>query len=293
MPFHLFAGCGDAEGAFHVRRVRLAQAVQNALQARFAAQEHAFLAEVTEEVAFEGNWKPDDEELLTVEATAEANAMVAAVAANLLAIPAIDGPGFAAEGIVALFAASEIEGRILVQNFSSRQILDGGGPLALIYDGDTFKRLSDPVFALGTHLVAIIENSLIKFKSYSNARRVFDIAAFFTEATDEDITAFTQHANIQVADAEVFRGACDQTARRLVHAVASRGTLDQHAPDVIVERAALVGLPIAVNEDGRIVLPTNRRALKILLRFLDDGLYRAPLSGTDYIANSKRPVPIA
>jgi hypothetical protein len=35
-------------------------------------------------------------------------------------------------------------------------------------------------------------------------------------------------------------------------------------------------------------MPTERAEIKKLLRFLDDGLYQAPLTGTRYITNSKR-----
>ena len=134
-----------------------------------------------------------------------------------------------------------------------------------------------------------MEDELLKFKSYANIRKVFNVAAFFEAATDQDIDEFSDHPNVHVEDLATFKETCDQTARRLVYAISKRGILDDHTPPEIVERALAVGLEIHLNE-GRIGMPTTRAAVKMLLRFLDDGLYRASLSGNDYIANSKRPI---
>ena len=43
----------------------------------------------------------------------------------------------------------------------------------------------------------------------------------------------------------------------------------------------------------KIKVPTDRAGLKQLLRFLDDGLYEASLSGQRYVTNSKKKVKAA
>jgi hypothetical protein len=40
--------------------------------------------------------------------------------------------------------------------------------------------------------------------------------------------------------------------------------------------------------NAKIEVPEERAGLKQLLRFLDDGLYEAPLSGERYVTNSKQ-----
>jgi hypothetical protein len=37
-------------------------------------------------------------------------------------------------------------------------------------------------------------------------------------------------------------------------------------------------------------MPTDRKSIKQLLRFLDDGIYEASLTAKRYITNSKRPL---
>ena len=289
MALNLFAACRDQNAVLVAKRVPITHAVQNSLQEIFTEEENEFFAGVDEEVEFDGGWTPDDNELLTIDLPEEASALVDAITANLVATTAINSAAFEDEHIVALFAKSQHphHNRILIQNFASHQILTRKGTLVL--HENTFKTLTDPVFSIGQKLVAAIEGPKLKFKSYSNLRRVFDIVALFKEATDDDIDAFSAHTSVHLPDIDAFKSACDQTARRLVYAVFKRGVLDEHTPQEIVARAATVGVGIGLAH-GRIEIPLSRLEIKNVLRFLDDGLYRAPLSGDGYIANSKRPV---
>ena len=77
--------------------------------------------------------------------------------------------------------------------------------------------------------------------------------------------------------------------RKLVHAITRSGTLDMYDVNQIGVAAAEVEMPMDV-VDGKVVMPTERRAIKTFLQFLDDGLYRASLTGQRYVTNSKRPV---
>jgi len=61
MPQNLFAAC-RMDGELSAKRVHLDATVQQAIENIFAQQEAAFREGVTDEVAFDGSWKPDDEE---------------------------------------------------------------------------------------------------------------------------------------------------------------------------------------------------------------------------------------
>ena len=65
MPRTFFAICRiGAENV--VRRIPIRAAVQNELEQLFDAQEATFLAGRDEEVVFDGDWKPDGNQLLVV-----------------------------------------------------------------------------------------------------------------------------------------------------------------------------------------------------------------------------------
>jgi hypothetical protein len=66
-------------------------------------------------------------------------------------------------------------------------------------------------------------------------------------------------------------------------------TLNQFVVDDIATKGNSLGLNVQV-EAGKIVMPTDRKSIKQLLRFLDDGIYEASVTSKRYITNSKRPL---
>jgi hypothetical protein len=67
------------------------------------------------------------------------------------------------------------------------------------------------------------------------------------------------------------------------------GERGQSSVDDILEKANGLGLNLEA-EGEKIVMPTDKKDIKKLLRFLDDGIYEAPLSTKKYMTNSKRPL---
>lgn len=287
MPQNLFAAC-RVNGVLTAKRVRLDNQVQQAVEAVFADQEAAFRAGVTDEVDFDGSWKPDEEEVLTLDIPQEAQIFAQAIEANPVAIHDIDTANFHQEGIRALFTGTNVGGatKVLIQQFSTRQMLSR--KFSLLQDGNAFRRLTDPAFSLDTALTCIAEGGKLKFKSFHKMRAIIDLIDAYKAATDQEILDFSAHNNFEVADPDGFLDAADQTTRKLIHAISRAGTLDTYDAAAIETAATAVGVAVNVN-NGKIVMPAGRAEIKKLLRFLDDGLYEAPLSGQRYITNSKRP----
>lgn len=286
---NLLALCRDANG-ITIKRIPLDGALQNPVMQIFSDQEAKFRADRPNEVAFDGDWNPDDDEILVLDSTAEADAMVAAAAGNVLALPTINAANFGAESIKALFVGVNAGGglRLLVQRFTAAQIL-GRNVLAVIANNNQFSRITDPAFNLATSLTCIIEGGQIKFESYHKLRAVFDVVEFFAAATDNDIDDFAGHASIAIADVPALKEIVTQTERKLIHKLASSGVLDAHTPQQIQARANATGLAVNL-ANGQIVFPADKQEIRRLLRFLDDSLYQAPLSGLRYVTNSKRAI---
>lgn len=255
----------------------------------FSDQEAAFRADRPNEVAFDGDWNPDDDEILVLDATAEANAMVAAASGNVLALPAINAGNFDAENIKALFIGVNTGAglRLLVQRFTAAQVLSR--KFAVIANNNQFNQITDPAFNLATSLTCIIEGGQIKFESYHKLRAVIDVVEFFAAATDDDIDDFAGHASIVIADVPGLKALVTQTERKLIHKLASSGVLDAHTPQDIQTKANATGLAVNI-ANGQIVFPTDKQEIRRLLRFLDDSLYEAALSGQRYVTNSKRAI---
>lgn len=288
MTQNLFAACRH-NGGLVVRRVRLDASVQASVTALFASQENSFRNGVDEEVDFNGAWNPEANELLTIDIPTEAEVFDDAINANASSIQDIDTSNFIDEGIRALFTGAVVNGnsKVLVQRFTSMQFLQR--KWALLQDGNAFRQLTEPAFSLDNSLTCIIEDDKIKFKSQHKLRSIINMQDIYREATDQEVRDFSAHTSLNVSDIDTFLNLTDQTARKLISAISNSNTLDDYPVADIQAAANRVGVTIDV-QGGKIVMPTTRADVKNLLRFLDDSLYEAALTGQRYITNSKRTV---
>lgn len=286
MPQNLFAAC-RINGALVAKRVRLDQAVQQQIEDVFNQQEADFRSGITSEVDFDGSWTPDDDEFLTINVPQEAAIFTDALNANPISIPDIDAANFDTEGIKGIFTGVAANGtKVLVQRFSSHQIL--GRRFSLLQHGNAFRRLSAPAFSLDTGLTCIVEGGKIKFRSFHKLRAIINLFEVYHAATDQEVQDFASHTHFEVADAAAFVAVADQTIRKLVHAISRSDVLGDYTVAQIETACGSVGLIVTIN-NGKLVMPADRAEIKKLLRFLDDGLYQAPLTGVRYVTNSKRP----
>jgi hypothetical protein len=286
MPTNLLAICRPNE-TLQVKRVKTTPGVQEALAAAFTTQEQQFNEGVTTEIPFDGGWKPDKHEVLIAGSTPEMKAVWEASLQNITALTELNAANFQSEAIkgLAVVAGNAGNRRLLIQTFSARQILERS--FAFVLDGDTFRKLSEPAFTLGSNVCALLDENSIRFKSYSNVRMIFDLLSLYTEASDSQIEHFAQHASLSVADVNAFKGVADQGIRKLVNAISSKGVLDAYDVGAIVSAASSHGFPVSTHQ-GKIIVPANRADAKKLLHFLDEGFYRGAMTGTPYITNSKR-----
>lgn len=287
MPVNLLAIC-SVGNALQLKRVVVAQPVQVLLEGTFSAQESSFLADISGEVDFDGSWKPEDDELLRAPTAGQLEALWAQSSQNIISFDPINPAALASEGIRGLCVSIGDGGnrRLLIQNFSARQILNRGA-LAFRYDGNTFDRLTEPSFSIANNLSAILQSDYLKFKSFTSVKMIFDLANVYQEASDAQIGAFGAHASLHIADIAEFKGFSDQGIRKLVTAIGKKKVLDNFTPAQIVAAAATTTLTIDLDQ-GKIVMPRSRAEAKKLLHFLDEGFYKGPLSGVAFITNSKR-----
>lgn len=284
----LLALCHPSGGSLHVKRVQIAQPVQTIIEGLFQQQANDFLEGVHEEILFGGDWKPDTDEILVLDAPNEIALMQSAMV-NPIGLDTIDSEQFASEGIKGLFVGigQGDSQRFFIQSFSAQQFL-ARNRIALIFESEVFRQITEPSFALDSKLVAIAEGGKLKFKSFFFLKRIFPLDEVYRVATDQQIDGFLAHQNLSVPDVMAFKSAADQQIRRLVHAVSTANVLGNSPVADIQTKAASLGVSIVI-EGGKIVFPLDRRQIKELLRFLDDSIYEGPLSARRLITNSKRP----
>lgn len=286
----LYAICRDLNGTLTVKHVQLTVALQGQLDGVFTAQRMAFMAGVNNEIDFTGDWKPDDDEVLILRNPPEVATLLAAANQNAVALPVLDVRNFQNEGVKGVFTAigQGANTELAIQLFSSQQLLSN--KFTILHDGNVFRRITEPAFALANNLVALANQAgELRFKSYPMVRRIFDLNPFFRAATDAELATFCVHGSLSVADAHAFSGNADEGIRKHVLAVTKAGVLDNHTVANLQAQAAMIGFPIVVNA-GRIELPMDRRNAKQFLSFLLNKVYQGPISQQLFITNSNRPL---
>jgi hypothetical protein len=285
----LYAICRSPAG-LEVRSVQLSQQVQADLGHILQAQEHAFMDGIQSVIPFTGDWKPDSDELLVINALPEVQILLQAAAQNAVALQPLDPHAFLNQNVVGIFTAlgGGQNVRLLVQNFSAQQILQA--KFTVLFDGNVFRRLTEPAFTIASNLTAVVDGAgSIRFKSYASLRKILDISPVFRMATDADLATFCAHPSFGVANTQAFVADADEGIRKQVHAINNSGVLVQHTVPAIQNQAAAIGFNITVTA-GRIDVPADRKGAKELFSFLLNKVYRGPLNQMLFITNSNRPL---
>ncbi len=288
---NFFAFIKDNSGNSQIKRIRVNQPLQTELIQIFEDQRVQFELGIDTEVPFNGDWKPDDNEVLVIDDINEAATFVTAINANASSFSDVNISNFSNEPIKTLFSGIRV-GRVtkvFVQKFSSRQALSLSQlPIIKMQTGNTFVKATDDIFTIDNKLVFVIENNKTKFKSFHNARMVFDLSEYYREATDDDLQEISQHTSLEVTDFASFLAQADTQVRKMVHSIKISEVLDNYTVNQISSAASnFSNLPISIN-NGKITLPTDKKDLKEVLHFLLEDIYKGPLSGSDYLTNSKR-----
>ena len=135
----------------------------------------------------------------------------------------------------------------------------------------------------------ILEGGFVKFKSYNMAKRIMDLSSAYKEATDQDILELFQHENVS-GDAQAIVETANPTLRKLIASIKDSTVFDDNTADQLRAKAQAVNFDLPI-DDGRVVLPNDKKELRKVLTFLDHGVYLSPVDQTRYITNSRRILP--
>ena len=277
-----------------VHRIKLTPELQVQVGRLFERQASDFLPNNAEIIQYEdsGSWNADPDEVFVTDPTPDAPDIFYQVTNNQTAVEILEPAEMSRSGIKALCVPSytTMTTRVLVQSFSSRQLLQRRGLFAMVLQGDTFNRLASPVLTLGDSLACIIEEDRLFFKSFYSTRPILDLKERYEEATQREVMAFAQSSVFSAVSIEDFVGALDQFDRKRITEVQETGMLAGVTIERIQEVANMTDFPVIVR-DQKLVLPTERHLVKAFLQFISDSRYRGLFSGTPFITNSRRPAP--
>lgn len=260
--------------------------LQHSLGEIFGVYEEQFLNGIDEAIGFDGGYSPDSNQLVQMPLIQEMADLVGQIDLGAIGRDRYDPRARAPEDLRALAWAID-EGpdrRVLIQNFTRAQALSR--KTILNFDGETFSRLDEPTLLISNKIDAIISNGVIRFKKFNVLRQIFDMFEVYREATDQDIVEFSNIENIHIEDLDTFTRAANKTARKLIFSVSRSGILDNRTADEIRDMAQTVDINLQI-DNGRIVMPRGSELTNVL-RFLDNSIYRSPVTNERWMANSRR-----
>ena len=288
---NLFALVDDDDAP--IRRIPLTAALNTELAQLFAEQQTALLGD-KRAIAFTGSYNVDEGEIFTIADYPLPPAIGQAIS-NPLTCQVLD-LNTETQRIKALFSGTWTAATKTV-NF---QVFDAGKLLkrgyTLIGSGNTYKKLEEPGLMLQDKLTAHHQNGTLHFSSYHNTKRFLSLADYYREATDTDLDAFAASDLFAFEDQAGFKEQADSIIRKKIALLQKNEVLkDINVTDIqTVANNFNAELPeehhinITVNDDGKLVIPEDKKALKELIRFLDEDYVTAPLTKRKCLTNSKQ-----
>jgi len=280
-----------------IRRIPLTAPLSAELVQLFTEQQAALLGD-KQSIEFTGSYNVDEGEIFSI-ADYPLPPEIGQAISNPLTSPVLNLDS-ETHRIKALFNGTWTAAKKSV-NF---QVFDAGKLLSNrwtliglpIHAGDTYKRLEEPGLILQDKLTAHFSDGTLHFTSYHNTKRFLNLAEYYREATDTDLDAFADTELFAFENATSFKGHADSIIRKKIALLQKNEVLkDITVADIqTVANNFNAELPeehhisITTTDDGKLLIPDDKKQLKELIRFLDEDYVTAPLTKRKCLTNSKQ-----
>lgn len=242
-------------------------------------------------IPFDGCYKPNNDEVLSIGDFHLAKDITDAIR-NPLGLQSFIYSKEKEPDIRAIFIGerTEVENteifNIAFQRFRKEQYLSTK-KFSLFFDKNTF--IFENRWGIGiTNTVDCFFTQMeLRFSSYFYARQIFDLNEYYRSATDSEVQSFSEMELLSIADKKEFQLMADTWIRRKIAIINDSGVLRNNKASKIKKLAKNCGLEITV-ENGKIVIPADKKKLKEILGFLDEEVYKGVFTEDTYITNSKR-----
>ena len=190
-------------------------------------------------------------------------------------------------GIVAMARDVQGEEVVLFQNFTRSRVIRPGRFLLL--DGNTYNSVERPGLTLEMTLSAVYQPTEHKllFHSFRTVNTFLPLVDFYQEASEQEVKEVLEHPLLAAEDAEATAADANQWFRKRFAMLRDSGILNEYSAAEIQSRANGHDVSVVVS-DGRIIFPAKKAEAKKVLQFLNEELYRGPITETLYETNSKR-----
>lgn len=276
-----------------VYRIDVHAEIQEELTSRFISYADKFLNEGLEVVPFQNNnFRPDETEVIEIKQFDLPNFLFDPLQ-NVEGWEILPNEEDVISKISCIFGYDADQDILIFQVIRNQQRLTRNC-LNLILRNNIFTRLENSGFVLGNECHAVFKNGSLKFKSLWWLSQIIDIDEYYRPATDADVDAFCNLPTLKVEDANFLKNECGRWYRTRIAYILDSQKLINFTPEQLKEKSEYVQSVelklVSENGEDKIFIPKDRRALRVLLKFLEEEIYLGPITGDTFETNSKRMV---
>lgn len=284
--FIMLSDCQD------ILRVELDRDTQSVIVNLFTQAMSNYLSE-KRMIAYDGCYKPERDELLKIDNFVIPENIVYAVDhPNEMDTfnPNIDDNS----KIKAFFIGNNIDNQhtIVFQKFQKSQNISRAG-INIFYEQNTFRREKRYGLSISKSVDAVYKsNEGFIFSSDFIAKQIFSLSDYYRMATENEVLLFKDSEYLCFEDKNLFESyENDQFIRRKIALIHDSKILKTYSAKQIQTKATkLLGTNIVKTTKGKLIIPKTKKEVKILLKFLDEEMYRGIFSNALLETNSKTKV---
>ncbi len=270
-------------------QIPLHQSLQSSLAKDWYQQYEVFTADTTP-ISFDAGYTPAEEECFLVKdylLPAWLEAGTGGRLRNLDSIKKHDEMIPAIKAIIAFARDDQGYDLMLAQSFSRSHVIKPGRFLFL--QKDTYETPEHTGLTLSTHLAAVydVKSRKLLFENFRSTNTFLPLADFIAEASDNDIREVLGHRLLKPQNIDASTATANQWFRKRFAMLKASKILDEYTAPQLVKRSRGYEVELKV-EKGRIVFPADKPAARRLLQFLNEELFRGPITEKLYETNSKR-----
>lgn len=286
--FHLVT-IAKTGSVMRLYQIPLHQDLQDTLAENWQLQLDAFMVDI-QEIDFDAGYVPEYHECFRLndfELPLWFHGQSSETVGNLDSISRHENMMGAITGLAAFARNDRREELILFQNFSRGHVIKHGHSLLL--SGNTYGTVTHPGLMLGNDISAVFTaaDRKLLFQNFRTTNTFLPLGSFYREASAQDIREVLSHDRLDAEDVEALATGANQWFRKRFAMLRDSEILDNF--DAVQIKAHSDGFEVDVRiRNNRIVFPADKVAAKRLLQFLNEELFRGPITETLYETNSKR-----
>lgn len=242
-----------------------------------------------EKIKFDGKYQPDNDEILCISDFKVSEEVLLAVQ-EPAGIKTFIPNEHINESIKAIFVGEERNGKVKIvfQKFKRTQFISENG-FNLFFDKETFREEKRFGISISDCIECVYDDGELQFESYYMARQIFELWEYYRIATDEEVENFTKINAIHFEDKDIFQKQSDSIVRKKIASIMDTKIFENYSANEIKKIGKNTGVEIKV-VNKKIIIPQDKKKMKILLGFLAEEVYKGVFSKDTFITNSKRVV---